>query len=186
MNPAEQTAAAVTADYPGLRQTQPFSVGSPLAAVTLGPDGTARFSWGGYEVHVAVGPSAHLNSDDVEDTVLHRQVRAHATLAVHGLHEATTRGHVEWDVASTVPEVLFPAAYAVAAADRDDPRFASAVLATAAKALDHARIATAQAGQSAAQAAEELQWERDRPEGVRRSAWLRQKRAEREAARSAE
>ncbi|MBD0746667.1 hypothetical protein [Streptomyces sp. CBMA152] len=78
------------------------------------------------------------------------------------------------------PELAFPPAYNAAAEDLNDPRLASAVLATVAHALDHVRIATEHAGPHAAQTAEEAQWERERPKGIPRSTWMRQKRAERD------
>lgn len=186
MNPAEQTADAVTADYPGLRQSSPPNPGAPLTTVTLGNDSMAYYSWCGYEVQVHVGPADHLNRDDVEDQVLHRAIHAFATLTITaGLHEAPTRGHVEWDVPPTIPKAVFPSAHCVATADQSDPRFASAILATVAKALDYARITTAQAAAQAADAAEEVQWSREVPDGERPTKWLRAKRAERATLRAA-
>ncbi|WP_332758300.1 hypothetical protein [Streptomyces sp. MT206] len=180
MNPAEQTAATVTAAYPGLRRTSPLRPGAPLTEVELDHRLTTRYSWHGYEVDVHVGPPEHLNREDVEDTSLQRQVRAVATLVVLDVQGATAPGHVEWDLANTRPELVFPAASSAAAADTGDPRFASAVLATVARALEHARIATAEATRRAATAAEEAQWERERPDGVSRLKWLRLKREERD------
>lgn len=181
-DPAEQTAAAVTAEFPGLRQAHPHSIGEhrPLSAVQL--DGqTARYRWGPYDVHVTVGHEAHLDTDTPESTSLQRQIRAHATLLIHEVVDASTRGHVEWDITNPRPELIFPAAFSAAAADQGDPRFASAVLATVAKALEYARIATPHAQTRAAEAAEEAQWERERPEGTSRLRWMRAKRAERDA-----
>ncbi|MFF1481426.1 hypothetical protein ACFVYD_28405 [Streptomyces sp. NPDC058301] len=54
------------------------------------------------------------------------------------------------------------------------------------QALDYARLATARAERHAADADEEAQWERDRPEGTSRTAWRRAKQKEREAARAAQ
>ncbi|MFE4309200.1 hypothetical protein ACFRR6_24485 [Streptomyces sp. NPDC056891] len=179
-DPAAQTKAAVVAAYPGLRQSHPRSFTGDQPTVLL--DGlTARYSWGPYEVHVTVGHEAHLNTNDSEDLSLQRQVRAHATLLVTNLTAISTNGHVEWDVANPRPELIFPAAFTAAAADRDDPRFTSAVLATVMKALDYARHATEDAGHRAREADQEAQWVRERPANIRLSTWLRQKRAERDA-----
>ncbi|MEU1824204.1 hypothetical protein ABZ502_17475 [Streptomyces abikoensis] len=180
-SPAEATAAAVAADYPGLRQAHPHSIGRPLADVRL--DGlSARYSWKKYDVHVTVGPEGHLNTGDVEDQSLQRQVRAHAALLVTEVRDApAVRGHVEWEMDDLRPEIVFPPAVCAAAADLTDPRLASAVLATVARALDYAKIATGHASERAAEAEEEAQWERERPEGVSRGRWLRQKQAERAA-----
>ncbi|MFB7673199.1 hypothetical protein ACFC26_17495 [Kitasatospora purpeofusca] len=41
---ADETAAAVTAAYPGLRQAHPFSLGQPLADVYVEANGGARFA----------------------------------------------------------------------------------------------------------------------------------------------
>ncbi|MFE3629517.1 hypothetical protein [Streptomyces goshikiensis] len=181
-DPAEQTAASVADAYPGLRQVEPFSIGGePLAVLRLAPNLTARYRWGGYDVHVRVGPEDHLRRDDPDDASLQRQVRAHATLLVGEVVQGKVRGHVEWEVFNPRPEIIFPAAFSAAAASLDDPRLASAVLATVALALDYARIATGRAGRQAAEAAEEAQWERERPEGMRRSKWLREMRAARDA-----
>jgi hypothetical protein len=184
-SPAEVTAAAVAGEYPGLRQVHPHALGVPLADVRLDPSGAARYTWSGYEVHVTVGPEAHLNADDTDSTSLQREVRAYATLLVTDVRDATTRGHVEWDMTNPRPDMLFPAAFSAAAADPADPRYASAVLATIGKALDCARIATAHAGRRAAEAAEEQRWERERPAGTTRVAWLRRKREERSRAQEA-
>ncbi|MFF1481427.1 hypothetical protein ACFVYD_28410 [Streptomyces sp. NPDC058301] len=100
---AEQTATAVTTAFPGLRQSAPYSVGKPLAAVTLEAASTARYTWGPYEVHVAVGQEDHLNRDDENDTSLQRQVRAHAVLAVADLTAPDVRGHVEWQMQHDAP-----------------------------------------------------------------------------------
>ncbi|MEU7162034.1 hypothetical protein AB0A98_37320 [Streptomyces chrestomyceticus] len=176
-DPAEQTATAVAAAFPGLRQAEPYSLGQPLSAVQLTPRRTARYTWGPYDVHVAVGPEDHLNREAPEDASLQRQVRARAALLATGVKDADLRGHAEWRFDNNRPEVLFPEAFSAAAADQDDPRFASAVLATVALALDYARIATGHAGQQAAEAA---QRERERPKGVSRTEWMRQKQAERQ------
>jgi len=82
------------------------------------------------------------------------------------------------------PEIVFPPAYSVGAAELTDPRLASAVLATVALALDYTRIATEHAVRTAADAAEETQWERDRPADVSWRKWARRKRNERDARRS--
>ncbi|MFD7663537.1 hypothetical protein [Streptomyces sp. NPDC059788] len=181
--PAEQTAAAVAAAYPGLRQAEPHNIGDPLSTVNLNPDLTARYTWGGYDIHVAVGHEDHLNRADVEDRSLQREVRAYATLPVPKVVDAEVRGHVEWGMRNPRPDIRFPTAYSAAAAALDDSRLASAVLATVALALDYMRIATEHAGPHAADAAEEAQWERDRPKGIPRSRWQQQKRAERAARR---
>ena len=78
----------------------------------------------------------------------------------------------------------FPAAFAVAAADQHDPRFAAAVLSTVAKALAYARVATEHAGVQAGRAADEVRWESERPAGVSPRKWLRDKRAQRDATTS--
>ncbi|MGK4581764.1 hypothetical protein [Kitasatospora sp. HPMI-4] len=145
---AEQTAAAVAAAYPGLRQRHPFSVGNRLADVQVEASGKARYAWKGYEVHVQVGQPSHLN-DDPEDESLQCEVRAVAVLLATEVMGLPVRGHVEWEMTNPRPEVIFPAAYVVAAADKQDPRFASAVLAGVGLALDYASAATHLAGQVA-------------------------------------
>ncbi|WP_424892216.1 hypothetical protein [Streptomyces sp. XH2] len=186
---AEQAAAALAADFPGLRQSHPRVIGAPLADVQLEPgaDGlTARYTWELYTVFVHVSHEDHLNRDDPEDRSLHREVRAHAALlaaSVTAAEDTKVRGHVEWPMLNQRPEMIFPAAHTVATADRSDPRFASAVLVTVGMALDHATIATQHAAQHAADAAEVVQWGRECPQGVRLSKWLRQKKTERAAAR---
>ncbi|MFJ1647955.1 hypothetical protein [Streptomyces sp. NPDC088258] len=183
LSQAEQTAAAVAADYPRLRRIFPHAIGVPLADVQLdAATSSARYSWSSYEVHVTVGHEAHLDTNDPESTALHRQVRAHATLLATDVRDApAARGHVEWEMANGRPDIVFPTAYTVATADPDDPRFPGAVLATVAKALDYARIATVTAGDRAAEAAEEVEWERQRPEGMGRLKWRRQLQDAREA-----
>ncbi|MFJ5635055.1 hypothetical protein ACIQF5_20760 [Streptomyces goshikiensis] len=177
---AAQTKAAVLAAYPGLRQSHPRNFADDQLTVLL--DGrTAQYTWGPYKVHVTVGPEAHLNTDDQEDTSLQRQVCAYATLLDTNLMGVSSRGHVEWDITNPRPEVIFPAAFTAAAADRDDPRFTSAVLATVAKALDYALLATRTVADRAREAEQDAQWRRECPEGIRPTAWLRQKRAERDA-----
>ncbi|MFB8236299.1 hypothetical protein ACFC58_07065 [Kitasatospora purpeofusca] len=146
---ADETAAAVTAAYPGLRQAHPFSLGQPLADVHVEANGGARFAWRDYEVHVETGPPGHLNTDDVEDESLQRQVRARAVLLATETMGVPVRGHVEWEVTNPRPELGFPVAYVVAAADLRDPRFSSAVLAAVGLALDYAVIATRCAAQAA-------------------------------------
>ncbi|QKZ20301.1 hypothetical protein [Streptomyces chartreusis] len=181
-NPAEQTAAELAAAFPGLRQAHPYAVGRALVDVQLEPNGTARYAWAGYDVHVTVGHEDHADRDP-DSTALHRQIRAHATLLVQEIFHTTPRGHVEWDMTNPRPELVFPAAYTVATADRSDPRFASAVLVTVAMALDYARLATEQASRQALLAADEVRWESERPPGVSQRKWLREKRAQRDAAR---
>lgn len=180
-SPVEQTAAALGAAFPGLRQVHPYVIGRLLTDVRLDAKGAARYAWAGYEIHVAVGHEDHLD-DDPDSTALHRQVRAHATLLVPGVVNADSRGHVEWDMTNPRPEIFFPAAYSVATADRSDPRFASAVLATVARALDYARISTGCAERQGRLAAEEVRWESERPDDVSQRKWLRLKRAERDQA----
>ncbi|RLU82528.1 hypothetical protein CTZ27_29810 [Streptomyces griseocarneus] len=185
---AEQAAAALAADFPGLRQSHPHVIGGALADVQMEPGVaglTAQYSWELYTVYVDVGHEVHLNRDDPEDRSLHRQVRGHAALfatSVTGTDDATVRGHVEWPMLNQRPELSFPAAYNVATADRSDPRLASAVLVTVGMALDYARIATQQAVQHAADAGEVVQWGRECPEGVRMSKWLRERKNARNAA----
>ncbi|MEU0691568.1 hypothetical protein [Streptomyces uncialis] len=175
-SPAEQT-AALQRDFPGLRRTHPHVIGAPLHEVQLDPALTARFSWAGYEVRVSAGPEDHLNRDDPDDVTLHRQISAHAALLVGGPVSKAREG-AEWQLVTPRSEILFPAVLSVAVADRVDPRFASAVLAAVGTALDRARLATVHAGKAAAEADREVQWERERPDGVSRTRWLRQKRTE--------
>ncbi|MFF2864809.1 hypothetical protein ACFVSX_33610 [Streptomyces rubiginosohelvolus] len=139
-----QTVAVLAAAYPGLRQTEPSKWGAPLADVRLTPQRTARFSWAGYEIHVIVGHEDHLDREHPDSTALYREIRAHATFLVPRA------------------DMAFPTAFAVAAADQADPRFAAAVLSTVAKALTYARHTT----EHAADQAEEVRWESERPEGV--------------------
>ncbi|MFF4531676.1 hypothetical protein ACFY1P_20690 [Streptomyces sp. NPDC001407] len=185
---AEQAAAALAADFPGLRQSHPHVIGGALADVQMEPGAnglTARYTWELYTVYVHVGREDHLNRDDPEDRALHREIRAHAALlapSVTGTEDATVRGHVEWPVLNPRPEMIFPSAYAVATADRSDPRFASAVLVTVGMALDNALLATHHATRHAAEVAEVVQWGRECPEGTRLSKWLREKKKARTAA----
>ncbi|MER5974196.1 hypothetical protein ABT112_31575 [Streptomyces sp. NPDC002055] len=181
-SPLDKTLAALAAACPGLRQTDPSKFGASLADVRLTPQRTARFAWAGYEVRVTVGHEDHLDRDHPDSTVLYREVRAHATLLVPQTVAVDSIGHVEWEMTNPQSEMAFPPAFAVAAADQHDPRFASAVLATVAKALAHARLATEHAGAQAKQAADEVRWESERPPGVSQRKWLRDKRAQRDAA----
>ncbi|MBD0734118.1 hypothetical protein [Streptomyces sp. CBMA29] len=185
---AAQAAAIVAAQYPGLRQVYPHSqtLGSTsLTEVRLDPSGVARYEWGEYTVHVLVGSEQHLDSDDPDGTALQRQVQAHVALLVTEVGtEPPPDGHVEWVMTNPRPDLLFPAVFNAAAADPEDPRFRSAVLATVGMALRCVTIATAHARQCAADAAEEVQWERERPEGTPPRAWRRRKLAERAAARA--
>ncbi|MFD8609732.1 hypothetical protein [Streptomyces sp. NPDC059631] len=182
--PLEQTVAALAEACPGLRQTDPPQFGAPLADVRLTPQRTARFSWAGYEVHVTVGHEDHLDRDNPDSTVLYREVRAHATLRVPRTVQVDGIGHVEWEMTNPRSEMAFPTAFAVAVADQHDPRFAAAVLSTAAKALAYARLATEHAAVQAERAADEVRWESERPAGVNPRTWLRDKRAQRDAAAS--
>ncbi|MFJ4700461.1 hypothetical protein ACIP5N_22220 [Streptomyces sp. NPDC088768] len=181
-DPLEQTVAALGAAHPGLRQTEPSKWGTPLADVRLTPRGTARFSWAGYEVHVVVGHEDHLDRDNPDSTALYREVRAHATSLVSRTDQAEGIGHVEWEMTNPRADMAFPVAFAVAVADRADPRFAAAVLSTVAKALTYARLATEHAAAQAERAADEVRWESERPEGVSQRSWFRDKRAQRDAA----
>ncbi|MGW3932476.1 hypothetical protein ACWECC_30905 [Streptomyces microflavus] len=183
-SPLDQTLAALAAAHPGLRQTEPSKFGAPLADVRLTPKRTARFAWAGYEVQVAVGHEDHLDRDDPDSTTLYREVRAHATLLVPQTVQVDGIGHVEWEMVNSRSEMGFPAAFAVAAADQHDPRFAAAVLSTVAKALAYARVATEHAVVQAEKAADEVRWESERPAGVSPHKWLRDKRAQRDAATS--
>ncbi|KOU43185.1 hypothetical protein [Streptomyces sp. WM6378] len=183
-SPLDQTVAALAAAYPGLRQTEPSKFGAPLADVRLTPQRTARFAWAGYEVQVSVGHEDHLDRDDPDSTALYREVRAHATLLVPQTVQVDGIGHVEWEMTNSRSEMGFPAAFAVAAADQHDPRFAAAVLSTVAKALAYARLATKHAVVQAEKAADEVRWESERPAGVSPRKWLRDKRAQRNAATS--
>ncbi|WP_274036668.1 hypothetical protein [Streptomyces sp. MMBL 11-1] len=180
----DETVAALAAAHPGLRQSEPLAFGAALADVRLTPPGTARFSWAGYEVHVTVGHEDHLDRDHPDSTALYRQIRAHATLLVTQTNTVDGIGHVVWEMTNPRPDMVFPTAFAVAVADRADPRFAAAVLSTVAKALTHARLATEHAAAQAQQAADEVQWESERPAGVSPRTWLRDKRAQRDAAES--
>ncbi|MEU5137018.1 hypothetical protein [Streptomyces californicus] len=152
-SPLEETVAALAAAHPGLRQTEPLAFGAALADVRLTLQGTARFSWAGYDVHVTVGHEDHLDRDHPDSTALYRQVRAHATLLVPRTIGADGIGHVAWEMTNPRSEMAFPAAFAVAVADRTDPRFAAAVLSTVAKALTYARLATEHAAAQAEKAA---------------------------------
>ncbi|WP_030569790.1 hypothetical protein [Streptomyces aureocirculatus] len=183
-SPLDATLSALAAACPGLRQTEPYAIGAPLADVRLTPRRTARYTWAGYEVRVSVGDEDHLDRDPPDSTVLYREVRAHAVLVVPQTAAVDGIGHVEWEMTNPRPEVAFPGAFTVAVADREDPRFASAVLATVAKALTHVRLATEHAGTQAAQAADEVRWESERPPEVSQRKWLRDKRAQRDAARA--
>ncbi|MFE7485168.1 hypothetical protein [Streptomyces sp. NPDC057552] len=181
--PLEQTVAALASAHPGLRQTEPSKWGAPLADVRLTPQGTARFSWAGYEVHVIVGHEDHLDRDNPDSTALYREVRAHATLLVHRTAQVEEGiGHVEWEMTNPRADMAFPTAFAVAAADRANPRFAAAVLSTVAKALTYARLATEHAAAQAERAADEVRWESERPEGVSQRSWFKDKRAQQDAA----
>ncbi|MFJ2110060.1 hypothetical protein ACIOHH_36485 [Streptomyces microflavus] len=133
---------------------------------------------------MAVGYEDHLDRDHPDSTALYRQVRAHATLLVPQTIAVQGTGHVEWEMANPRAEMAFPVAFAVAAADQADPRFAAAVLSTVAKALEHARLATEHAADQAERAADEVQWESERPPGVSQRRWFREKRTERDAAES--
>lgn len=181
-SPLDQTLAALAAAYPGLRQSEPYEIAAKLADVRLTSQRTARFMWAYYEVHVRVGEEDHLDRDNPDSTALYREVRAFATLLVPGTVAVDGIGHVEWEMANSRAEMAFPAAFAVAAADRNDPRFAAAVLSTVGKALGYARLATEHAVVQAEQAADEVRWESERPEGINPRKWLRDKRAERDAA----
>ncbi|MFK0142467.1 hypothetical protein [Streptomyces murinus] len=183
-DPLDQTVAALTAACPGLRQTEPHTIGAQLADVRLTPQRTARFTWAGYEVHVTVGHEDHLDRDDPDSTTLYREVRAHATFLVPQTIQVDGIGHVEWEMTNPRAEIAFPTAFAAAAADQADPRFAAAVLSTVAKALAYARLATEHAAVQAERAADGVRWESERPEGVSQRAWLRDKRAQRDAATS--
>ncbi|MFE9250942.1 hypothetical protein [Streptomyces sp. NPDC007088] len=178
--PLEQTVATLAEAYPGLRQTEPSKWGAPLADVQLTPQRTARFSWAGYEVHVIVSHEDHLDREHPDSTALYREVRAHATFLVPRTVQVEGIGHVEWEMTNPRADVAFPVAFAVAAADQADPRFAAAVLSTVAKALAYARHATEHAAVQAERAADEVRWESERPEGVSQRRWLKDKRAERD------
>ncbi|WP_331746149.1 hypothetical protein OG923_34665 (plasmid) [Streptomyces halstedii] len=182
--PLEQTVAAVAAAHPGLRQTEPPKWGAPLADVGLTPQGTARFSWAGYEVHVIVGHEDHLDREHPDSTALYREVRAHATFLVPRTAQVEGIGHVEWEMTNPRADMAFPTAFAVAAADQADPRFAAAVLSTVAKALTYARLATEHAAAQAEKAADEVRWESERPKGVSQRSWFKDKRAQRDAVTS--
>lgn len=185
-SPLDATLAALTAACPGLRQTEPYAIGTPLADVRLSPQRTARFAWAGYEVQVTVGHEDHLDRDHPDSDALYREVRAQAALLLPQMVPQTAAldgvGHVEWQMINPRPELTFPAAYAVAVADKRDPRFASAVLATVERALSFARLATEHAGARAEQAADEVRWERERPPAVSQRKWARDMRARRDAA----
>ncbi|MFJ2882413.1 hypothetical protein ACIQGT_14170 [Streptomyces sp. NPDC093108] len=179
-DPAEQAAAAIGAEYPGLYQAEPSGIGmlSPLTDVKLTHQQTARYSCGEYEVHVAVGPEDYLDTNDPEDTALHRLVRATAVLVAPALF-VDPRAHVEWVKHNPKPVISFPTVHVVATADRDDPRFTAAVLAAIGMALDYARTAVPHVTTAAEQAATEAQWESERPADVPRRRWLSQKSRER-------
>lgn len=182
---AQQTAEAVAAAYPQLQRHQPVAIGAPLAAVELAADGTARYGWCGYEVHVTVGTADHLNREESEDQSLQRVVRAHASLPTTAVVLPEARGHIEWQMDNPRPEVAFPAAYVAAAADQSDPRFASAVLVAVAQALDYAAAAAAVVAQRAADAADEIKWARSCPPGTPLNKHLQERRSERDADRRA-
>ncbi|MEU8543029.1 hypothetical protein AB0C52_24095 [Streptomyces sp. NPDC048717] len=181
-SPLEQTTAALDAAYPGLRRSEPQSLGEPLSDVQLTLKRTARYTWAGYEVRVSVGEEDHLDRDNPENDALYREVRAYAVLLVTDTVGVDGIGHVEWEMTNHRSEMLFPTAYAVAVADPRDPRFAAAVLSTVAKALNYARLATKRAVAEAEKAAEEARWESERPADVSPLKWRRMKRAERDAA----
>ncbi|MFE7050881.1 hypothetical protein ACFVAM_21230 [Streptomyces californicus] len=143
-DPLDATVAALAAAYPRLRRADPMVPAAPLAEVRLTPSGTARYRWSGYDIHVTAGHEDHLDRDP-DSTILHRQIRAHATLLVPQPLGAEGIGHVEWEMTNPRPQLVFPAALAVATADKGDPRFAAAVLSTVAQALTYARLATAHA-----------------------------------------
>ncbi|MFD4830104.1 hypothetical protein ACFWPV_09655 [Streptomyces uncialis] len=183
-SPAEQTAAVLQSDFPGLRRTHPQAIGVPLHDVELDPAGhTARYTWGAYEVEVRVGPEDHLNRDDPDDAALYRQITAHAALLTTGPFPGAREG-AEWQLDDPRPQIMFPAALSVTVADPADPRFASAVLAAVGTALDRARLATAHAGQAAADADRERRWARERPAGVSLRSWLRQMREQHAASQA--
>jgi hypothetical protein len=96
--------------------------------------------------------------------------------------QAVQRVGGEWAVCNPRPEIIFPAAYGVAVGDRDDPRFAAAVLATVAQSLNYARVASGQAERHAGEVAEKARWRAQCLPGTSRPAFRRQKRAERDAA----
>ncbi|MFI1204803.1 hypothetical protein ACH4VR_36145 [Streptomyces sp. NPDC020883] len=185
-SPLAETLAALTAAYPGLRQSDPYKIGASLAEVRLTPQRTARYAWAGYEVQVSVGHEDHLDRENSDSTALYREVRAQAVLLLPEMVSQAAWGdgigHVEWEVSNSLPEIEFPPAHAVAAADQQDPRFASAVLATVAKALVFARMATERAGVHAGLAAEEIQWAAECPPDMSLRRWLQQKRRERDTA----
>ncbi|WP_331753815.1 hypothetical protein [Streptomyces sp. NBC_00826] len=181
-SPLDQTLAAFAAAYPGLRQTDPYTIGARLGDVRLTLQHTARFAWAGYEVQVIVGDEGHLDRDDPDSTVLYREIRAHATLLVPQTVAVEGIGHIEWEMTNSRAEMAFPASFAVAVADQHDPRFAAAVLSTVGKALAYARLATEHAVAQAGQAADEARWESERPPGISQRTWLRDKRAQRDAA----
>ncbi|MEU5556365.1 hypothetical protein AB0H47_09585 [Streptomyces globisporus] len=89
-------------------------------------------------------------------------------------------GHVGREQNEVGPEIVFPAAPTVAAADMRDSRFASAVLATAAKSLLFARSATEHAKVQAGRAADEVRWAAECPPDVSLCRWLQRKRRERD------
>jgi hypothetical protein len=72
--------------------------------------------------------------------------------------QAVQRVGGEWAMCNPRPEIIFPAAYGVAVGDRDDPRFAAAVLATVAQSLNYARVASGQAERHAGEVAEKARW----------------------------
>ncbi|MDT9681051.1 hypothetical protein RND61_03005 [Streptomyces sp. TRM76323] len=183
-SPLDQTLAALAAAHPGLRQTDPSKFGAALADVRLTPQRTARFLWAGYEVQVSVGHEDHLDRDDPDSPVLYREVRAHATLLVPQTVAVDGIGHVEWEMTNSRAETVFPDTFTVAVADQHDPRFAATVLSTVAKALAYVRLATEHAGAHAERAADEVRWESERPAGISPRKWLRDERAQRDAATS--
>ncbi|MFJ5817402.1 hypothetical protein ACIQGT_26410 [Streptomyces sp. NPDC093108] len=180
--PLDQTLTALAAAYPGLRQTEPYKIAAELTDVRLTPQRTARFTWAGYEVHVSVGDEDHLDRDNPDSTALYREIRAYATLLIPETVAVDGMGHVEWEKTNPRPETAFPVAFAVAAADQYDQRFSSAVLSTVGKALGYARLATEHAATHAERAADEVRWESERPPGVSQRKWLRERRAQRDAA----
>lgn len=181
----DEAVASVTRDYPGLRQVHPLSPGQPLTSVQLDSHWSARFMCDPYRIVVTVGGEDYLNRESPADHTLYRSIRAYAVLLADRLEDAPNRGGYEWERASDGPEIYFPTAVGVGVEDTDDPRFAAAVVATVARALDYAQSATRRVNESAARLQQDAQWERERPPGKSRAAWLQQKRREaREASSS--
>jgi hypothetical protein len=176
---AEQTAAALARDFPGLRQTEPTATGRPLHDVAIGPaTRLLRYSWEDYAVVIEIGEPASLDADADTAGGFHRQLTAYATLLVTEVIDHQARGRVEWQRTNPRPQMLFPAAYVAAPEERDDPLFTSAVLAACGLALDYALTATARATRQGAQAQRVRAWERDRPADVSWRSWKRRKTAE--------